>query len=125
MRLFRRSKFLFNLYLQQSIPDIIEFPSLLKDMGSPLTALDVAFTRKFNKREKIKSYTPSTSQPPNPIHHYIFCFLQVPYPRGNNIRIHNCHHYLSIPQPPYPCFPLKNVILLPYTFLKPISFHHL
>ena len=42
------------------------------------------------------------------------------FPRGNNIHICNFRHYLSLPQPPYPRFPLKNGILLPYRFLKPI-----
>ena len=89
---------------------------------------DVAYKRKLNNGEKIESYTPSTSQQPNPTPHSILGFLQVLFTRGNNIHIHHFHHYLSLPQPPYPQFPQKNGVLLPYRFLKPILgfyFQHL
>ena len=53
--------FLFNLYLQQSIMDIIEFPYLCRNSG--------CCTTKLHNKEKRESYIPSTSQPlihPNP-----------------------------------------------------------
>ena len=86
---------------------------------------DAACTITLNNREKIESYAPSTSQPPNPIPHSILGFLQVLFSWGNNIHAHHCHTYLSLPQPPYPHLLLKNGVLLPYRFCKPIYFHNL
>ena len=60
------------------------------------TPPDTSYTRKFNNREKIDSYTPSTSQPPNPIPHSILGFLHLISPWVDNIHIHRCYHYLSL-----------------------------
>ena len=84
-----------------------------------------ACTRKLKNREKIESNTPSNSQPHKPIPHSTIGFLHVLSPWWNNVHIHHFNHYISLPQPPYPSFPLKNGVLFPYRFLKPIYFRHL
>ena len=85
---------------------------------------DAAYTRKLNNRNKIESYTPSNSQPPEPIPQHPR-LIEVLSPWGNNIHIHHCSYYLSLPQPPYHGFPVKNGVLIPYRYRKTIYFHHL
>ena len=81
---------------------------------------DTAYTIKLNNREKIESYTPYTPQPPKLIPHSTLIFLLLLSPLKNNIHIHHCLNYLSIPIPPYPQFPLKNGVYFFIVFLKPI-----
>ena len=101
--------------------DITEFPYLLEYLGSSPRILVQPTQEKLNNGEKIETYNPSISQPPNPIPHSILDFLQVLFPWGNSIHIHHFHHSISLPQPPYSCFPQKNGVLLPNRFFKPIS----